>query len=270
MVTLSTEHLQVGYDDRVIIENLTLTIPEGEITCIIGPNGCGKSTLLKTMARIQRAKSGSIYLSGKSIHTIPTKEIAKKMAILPQTPGAPNGLTVYELVSFGRSPHKKGYGKLTDKDREVILWALEVTGMDAFSDHAIDTLSGGQRQRAWIAMAIAQETDLLLLDEPTTYLDLAHQLEVLKLLERLNKEAKRTIVMVIHDLNHAARFSDYMVSMNSGSIVKAGTPFDVMTPENLRNVFNIEAEIIQDPKSGKPLCLSYDLIEKRELVKEQR
>ncbi|GGE53038.1 iron(3+)-hydroxamate import ATP-binding protein FhuC [Pullulanibacillus camelliae] len=268
MVTLSTQQLQVGYGDKVIIQDLSLHIPEGEITCIIGPNGCGKSTLLKTLARIQRAKSGSIFLDGKAIQDIPTKEIAKQMAILPQTPGAPNGLTVYELVSFGRSPYKKGYGKLTNKDRDVIEWALEVTGTDEFRDQAIDALSGGQRQRAWIAMAIAQETELLMLDEPTTYLDLAHQLEVLKLLERLNKEEQRTIVMVIHDLNHAARFSNYMVAMNSGAIIKEGTPFDVMTPENLRHVFNIEADIIQDPKSGKPVCLSYDLIEQKTLVKK--
>lgn len=262
MVTLAAKNLQVGYGDKVIINELSFELPEGEITCIIGPNGCGKSTLLKTLSRIQRPNMGMIYLDGKAIQEIPTKEIAKKMAILPQTPGAPNGLTVSELVSFGRSPYKKGYGKLTDRDQEVIDWALEVTGMAPFRDQAIDALSGGQRQRAWIAMAIAQETDLLMLDEPTTYLDLAHQLEVLKLLERLNKEAKRTIIMVIHDLNHAARFSNYIVAMKNGAIIKKGSPFDVMTPDTLREVFNIDAILASDPKSGKPICLTYDLIEK--------
>jgi iron complex transport system ATP-binding protein len=262
VVSLSTENLQIGYGDKTIVENLNLHINKGEITTIIGANGCGKSTILKTLARVHAAKSGIVYLDGKMIHKVPTKEIAKKMAVLPQSPEAPNGLTVYELISFGRSPHQSGFGRLTDNDRQMIEWALEVTGLSLFADHPVDALSGGQRQRAWIAMAIAQETDLLLLDEPTTYLDMAHQLEILQLLEKLNKEQSRTIVMVIHDLNHASRFSHHMVALRSGNIVKEGSAEEVMTPDVLKTVFQIDAEIVKDPRTNKPVCLCYDLIQK--------
>ena len=239
---------------------------------MIGPNGCGKSTILKALARLHPSKSGVVYLDGKAIHKESTKAIAKKMAILPQTPEAPNGLTVAELVSYGRFPHQKGFGKLTDRDRQVVRWALQETGMLEFQERPIEALSGGQRQRIWIAMALAQETELLLLDEPTTYLDLAHQLEILQLLEKLNREQGRTIVMVIHDLNHAARFAHHMVALNKGTIMKEGQPEVVMTSEVLQRVFNIDAEIITDPRTNKPICLTYDLLgneagqKKRELV----
>lgn len=262
MASLSTENLQIGYGDKMIVENLNLKINKGEITTIIGANGCGKSTILKTLARLHSANSGVVYLNGKIIDKIPTKEIAKKMAVLPQSPEAPSGLTVYELISFGRSPHQSGFGRLSNEDRKVIEWALNVTGLASFADHPVDALSGGQRQRAWIAMAIAQETELLILDEPTTYLDMAHQLEILQLLEKLNREEDRTIVMVIHDLNHASRFSHHMVAIRSGKIVKEGTPDVVMTPQILKEVFQIDAEIVKDPRTKKPVCLSYDLIQK--------
>ncbi|RSK50593.1 ABC transporter ATP-binding protein [Bacillus canaveralius] len=268
MVSLSTENLKIGYSEKVIVKDLNLRIPPGEITTIIGPNGCGKSTILKTLARIHEAKAGVVYLDGKMIHKMPTKEIAKKMAILPQSPEAPTGLTVYELISYGRSPHQSGFGRLADKDRQVIEWALGVTGLLPLSHQAVDTLSGGQRQRAWIAMAIAQETDLLLLDEPTTYLDMAHQLEVLKLLELLNKEQNRTIVMVIHDLNHAARFAHHMVALNGGRVIKEGAAAEIMTSEVLKDVFHIDAEVVQDPRTQKPVCLSYDLLDNPRLSKE--
>lgn len=263
-MSLSTNDLGIGYGEQMIVENLNLTIPKGKITTMIGPNGCGKSTILKTMARIHRSKTGAVYLNGKAIHQMPTKEIAKQMAILPQTPEAPGGLTVYELVAYGRFPHQKGMGRLTKDDRRIIEWSLDVTGMLAFHDRPIEALSGGQRQRVWIAMSLAQETELLLLDEPTTYLDLAHQLEILKLLEKLNKEEGRTILMVIHDLNHAARFAHHMVALNSGKIIKEGAPVDVMTPEVLQKVFQIDAEIALDPRTGKPICLTYDLLENEE------
>lgn len=262
---LSTEQLGISYGDVDIVKGLDLKIPEGKVTTIIGPNGCGKSTILKTMSRILEAKAGAVYLDGKAIHKISTKEIAKKMAILPQTPEAPSGLTVYELVSYGRFPHQRGFGRLTDEDRRIVRWAIEVTGMTVFRDRPIEALSGGQRQRVWIAMALAQETDLLLLDEPTTYLDLAHQLEVLKLLDRLNKEEKRTIVMVIHDLNHAARFAHHMVAINNGKIIKEGKPNEVMTSEVLKDVFNIDAEVVPDPRTGRPVCITYDLVEQGSL-----
>lgn len=261
MSILSTEHLKIGYEEKIIVEDLSFTIQSGEITTIIGPNGCGKSTILKTLARIHKAKSGFVYLDGKAIHKIPTKQIAQKMAVLPQSPDAPAGLTVFDLISYGRSPHQKGFARLSDRDKEVIEWALKVTGLEELRDQDVDTLSGGQRQRAWIAMAIAQETELLLLDEPTTYLDMAHQLEILKLLKKLNEDENRTIVMVIHDLNHAARFSDRMIAMNKGRLMKEGTAEEVMTAEVLKNVFQIDAVVVTDPRTNKPVCLSYDLIE---------
>ncbi|SFJ89724.1 iron complex transport system ATP-binding protein [Halobacillus dabanensis] len=260
MVRMSMNNLGVGYGEVKIVEDLNLHIPEGNVTTIIGPNGCGKSTILKAMSRLIEPKNGVVYLDGKAIHKESTKEIAKKMAVLPQTPKAPNGLTVYELVSYGRFPHQRGFGKLTDEDREIIHWALDVTGVLPFSERPIDALSGGQRQKVWIAMALAQETELLLLDEPTTYLDLAHQLEVLQLLEKLNREQGRTIVMVLHDLNHAARFADYMVALNNGTIVKEGTAHEVMTSSVLKRVFNIDASIVTDPRTHRPALITYDLM----------
>jgi iron complex transport system ATP-binding protein len=270
MVSLSTEHLQIGYGEKIIVDDLNLSINKGEITTIIGANGCGKSTILKTLARVHTANSGVIYLDGKMIHKIPTKEIAKKMAVLPQSPEAPSGLTVYELISFGRAPHQGGFGRLSEKDRNVIQWSLKVTGLASFADQPVDALSGGQRQRAWIAMAIAQETELLLLDEPTTYLDMTHQLEILQLLEKLNKEEGRTIVMVIHDLNHAARFSHHMVALRNGKLVKEGSAEEVMTHDVLKEVFHIDAEIVKDPRTNKPVCLSYNLLQKETPVQKQK
>lgn len=260
MSIMETKELSISYGDRKIVSDLTVEIPKGKITTIIGPNGCGKSTILKTMSRILKPTSGDIYLDGKAIQKQSTKEIAKKMAILPQIPESPGGLTVAELVSYGRFPHQKGFGKLKESDKNIIYWALEVTGMLEFKDRPLEALSGGQRQRVWIAMVLAQETDLLLLDEPTTYLDLAHQLEILQLLQTLNQQENRTIAMVIHDLNHAARFADYMIAVNSGEVVCKGTPDEVMTPEVLGKVFGIDAEIVRDPRTNKPVCLTYDLM----------
>jgi len=260
MVRLTTAQLNISYDDRLIVQNLNIAIPHGKITALVGSNGSGKSTILKTMARIMSPAAGKVMLDGKSIHKQSTKEVAKQLAILPQNPTAPDGLTVSELVSYGRFPYQKGFGSLTKEDRAVVQWAIEATGMVEFADRPVDQLSGGQRQRAWIAMALAQETDILFLDEPTTFLDMAHQLEVLQLLQKLNQENKRTVVMVVHDLNHASRYAHHMIAINKGTVMGEGTPEEVMTPRIFRDVFNIEADIVYDPRTGVPLCLPHALI----------
>lgn len=268
MVRLYTDDLNIGYGERLIVKDLSVEIPDQKITTIIGSNGCGKSTLLKAITRIIAHQSGAVILDGKNIAKENTKKLAKKMAILPQTPESASGLTVGELVSYGRFPYQKGFGRLTKKDYEVIDWVLEVTGTKDFKFRPVDALSGGQRQRVWIAMALAQETEIIFLDEPTTYLDMAHQLEVLELLQKLNREQGRTIVMVLHDLNQAARFADYMVALKDGKIVKAGDCEQVMNRDVLRKVFHIDAEIGRDPRTNKPMCMTYDLL-KGGLVNEK-
>jgi iron complex transport system ATP-binding protein len=260
MNCITTEGLNIGYGNVEIIKNLNLNIPKGKIISIIGANGCGKSTLLKAIARILKPKNGTIYINGEAIAKQNTKDLAKIMAVLPQSPDAPKGLRVEELIAYGRFPHQRGFSGLKKEDKDIIKWALEKTGLLEFRDRYIETLSGGQRQRAWIAMALAQETDILLLDEPTTYLDLAHQLEILELLQEINRDHKRTILMVIHEINNAARFSDYMIGVKKGEIICKGTAHEVMTNENLKKIFNIDAEIIKSPRDGKPVCITYDRI----------
>lgn len=256
---LMTENLHISYGDQEIVKDVSLNIADGMITTIIGSNGCGKSTLLKTIARIHPTRSGTVFLDGKEIHKESTKKIAQKLAILPQSPDAPEGLTVAELVSYGRFPYQNRV-RLSRKDHEVINWALNVTGVHAFRNKIVDSLSGGQRQKVWIAMALAQETDIILLDEPTTYLDLSHQLEILELLKWLNVNENRTIVMVLHDLNHAARFADRIVAMKKGEVVTEGSAEEVITASTLLEVFQIDAEIVTDPRTTKPMCLTYDLV----------
>jgi len=261
MAAIDVSGIGVGYAKELIIEDLSVSIPGQKITTVIGPNGCGKSTLIKAIARILQLRRGAVYLDGKAVHETDTRELAKQMAVLPQTAEAPGGLTVAELVSYGRFPYRKGFGSLSGTDYEYVNWAIEVTGLGDLKDRPISSLSGGQRQRAWIAMALAQGTDVIVLDEPTTYLDMAHQLEILMLLQRLNREEGRTIVMVLHDLNHASRFSDYLIAMRDGKIVTQGSPSEVMTCENLRKIFNISAELAVCPYSSNPICLSYQLCE---------
>ncbi|API87968.1 iron-dicitrate transporter ATP-binding subunit [Marinilactibacillus sp. 15R] len=261
MTKIESHAMSIGYGKRKVLNNLSLKIPESKITCIIGPNGCGKSTLLKTIARLLKPANGSVTLDGKSIHKQATKVIAQEIAILTQAPQTPEDITVKELVSYGRAPYQKGFGQLQTKDWEKIHWALDQAQLLNQADRSVSSLSGGQKQRVWIAMALAQDTDCLLLDEPTTYLDMAHQLEVLQVLETLNKKYKRTIVMVLHDLNHASRFSDHLIAIREGEVMKSGTPEEVMQPDILRAVFDIEASIVEDPHTGKPALLSYQLIE---------
>lgn len=260
MNSIVTKNLSISYDENTIVEALNMQIPHGKITTIIGPNGCGKSTVLKAVARILHFKKDMVYLNGEDIRTISTKEVAKKMAILPQSPTAPKGLTVGELVAYGRFPHQQGFSKLTLKDKEIVAWSLKVTKLTELEYRSVDTLSGGQRQRVWIAMALTQQTDLILLDEPTTYLDLSHQLEILELLSDLNNKQGCTIVMVLHDLNLAARFADYMIAIRGGNIICHGTPDEVMVPPVLKEVFHIHAQIIKEPRTGRPVCITYDLV----------
>jgi iron complex transport system ATP-binding protein len=252
---LSAHDLRVGYGDAMVVDGLDLDVHDGTVTAIIGPNGCGKSTLLRALARLLPARGGQVLLDGKQIERWPTREVAKILGLLPQTPVAPDGLTVSDLVSRGRHPHQAWYRQWSGDDESAVAQALGWTNMTEFADRAIDTLSGGQRQRAWISMALAQGTDLILLDEPTTFLDLAHQVEVLDLIERLHHEMGRTVVMVLHDLNLAARYASRLIAMRDGRIVAAGEPAEVLTADLLRAVFGLEAQIMVDPVAGTPLVV---------------
>ncbi len=269
MKDINIDHIDVAYSDKVVIEDLSIEIPMGKVTTIIGPNGCGKSTLLKTIGRILQQKRGAVYLEGKDIHAMSTRELATRMAILPQSPIAPDGLTVEELISYGRFPYQKGLGRLKEEDRNIINWAIQATNLEEIRHQEVRNLSGGQRQRVWIAMALAQQTDIILLDEPTTYLDMAYQLEILELLDDLNKQHGCTIVMVLHDLNLAAKFADCIIAMKDGKIIDAGTPGAIMTREVLSKVYEIDANIVIDSTSGRPICLSYQLLNKKKRTLEK-
>ena len=258
-VELYANGLSAGYTDGFHIRELDLSIPSGKITSLIGANGSGKSTILKALTRLIPKDQGNVYLDGKPIYQIPTKEIARKLAILPQNAQCPDALTVEELVENGRYPHRRRFGGLTAEDREVVYWAMKACGVLDFAHREVDSLSGGQRQRVWIAMALAQKTDMLFLDEPTTFLDIAHQLDIMQLLVQLNREQGVTIVMVIHDLNHAAMFSDYVVAVRNGIKEFEGTPQQVITPEVLRIVFDVESVPFSHPVFHTQLCLPYDL-----------
>ncbi len=259
MEAIEVSQLQVAYEHKLIIENMNLKIPMGKITMIIGANGCGKSTLLKTIARIISPKKGEIKLNGINIQKQAPREIAKKMAVLPQSPIVPSGLLVKELVSYGRFPYQNAMGGMKQEDVEKVNWAMEVTGVLEFANRSVDSLSGGQRQRAWIAMALAQETEILVLDEPTTYLDMAHQLEILELLQTLNKQQNRTIVMVLHELNNATKFADYIIGVKEGQIVFEGKPLEVITKENLFELYGIEATLQLDAAKQYPICVDFNL-----------
>ncbi|BAY38454.1 ferrichrome ABC transporter, ATP-binding protein [Nostoc sp. NIES-2111] len=255
MKGLSTKGLSLAYDGTPIIRDLNLAIPTGKITALVGANGCGKSTLLRGLARLLKPYGGTVYLDGESIFNRSTKEVAQQLGILPQSPVAPEGLTVKDLVGQGRYPYQNWLQQWSQKDERIVQQALEITDLIALADRALDTLSGGQRQRAWIAMALAQDTDILLLDEPTTFLDLSHQIEVLDLLYDLNQHQGRTIVMVLHDLNQACRYADYLVAVKQGRIFTAGEPQQVMTEEMVQEVFGLECRIVADPVVETPMCV---------------
>lgn len=249
---LQAENLTLGYDGPDIIHNLTLTVPEARVTSIIGPNGCGKSTLLRGLGRLLAPRSGQVLLDGQPLASQSTRWIATRISILPQTPTAPSGLTVADLVSRGRHPRQKWYQQFSPADQSVVEDALQATDIAELAATPLEDLSGGQRQRAWISMTLAQETGIILLDEPTTYLDLAHQVDVLELVRRLNRRHNRTVVMVLHDISLAARYSDHIVAMQDGRIVAQGTPQEVVTPGLLRDVFGLNAHVVPEPTEGRP------------------
>lgn len=254
---LEAQNISVDYIERRIIDDLSLSLEQGKVTALVGPNGSGKSTLLKSLARLLPVETGVVYLDGKAIQKLPSRQVARELAILPQGPSAPRGLTVSELVEQGRFPHVGALKMLKHQDHDAVKTALELTNMTAFANRSLDALSGGERQRAWLALTLAQDTKLLLLDEPTTFLDVGYQLEVLELVERLNQERHMTVILVLHDLNQAARYSQRMLVLKQGTIVADGSPDDVMTPELLLEVFKVHVNIVKDPATGQPVCLPY-------------
>ncbi len=252
---LRVENATLGYGDRPVVDRLDLALPPGRVTAVVGANACGKSTVLRAMARLLRPSVGQVLLDGHDLHRLPTREVARALGLLPQSPQAPEGLVVGDLVARGRYPHQGMLARWTPADDLAVADALAVTGVADLVERAVDELSGGQRQRVWIAMALAQQTDVLLLDEPTTFLDVTHQVEVLDLLTDLNRRRGTTVAMVLHDLNLAARYADHLVAMRDGAVVAAGAPTEVVTEDLVRIVFDLESVVISDPVSGTPLVI---------------
>ncbi|KIR65990.1 MULTISPECIES: ABC transporter ATP-binding protein [Micromonospora] len=252
---LSTRDLVVGYDERTVLDGLDVTLPAGAFTVIVGPNACGKSTLLRTMARLLTPRSGTVLLDGTAIRDLPTREVARRLGVLPQSPLVPEGVTVADLVGRGRQPYQRWWRQWSAADSAAVDEAMALADVAGLADRPVDTLSGGQRQRVWIAMTLAQDTEALLLDEPTTFLDLAHQVEVLDLLHRLRAERGRTVVAVLHDLNQAARYADHLVAMRAGAVVAAGPPREILTAALVRDVFGLDCVVVPCPVSGAPLVV---------------
>lgn len=259
MVNLATNELSCGYEKKTILADLTVEIPDKKITSLIGPNGSGKTTLLKALARILTPNKGNVQIDGEDINRLDTKYVAQKIATLSQKNKSVTGLSVAEIVAYGRFPYQKGFAGLQKRDHEWIQWALEATGLLALKKRTLNTLSGGQQQRVWIAMALAQDTDILILDEPISSLDPAHQLEILYLLEDINRKGK-TILMTIHDLNHAAQFSDHVIGLRQGQLLFQGSPQETFTSQHLLELFDIRPEVAFSEKNQKPIILSYDLV----------
>lgn len=252
---LSTSALKAGYDKKTILHGIDLVIPSHKISVIIGANACGKSTLLKTLARLIRPEAGEVFLDQDNIRDITPKPFARILGLLPQSPIVPDGITVQDLVARGRYPHQGFFQGLSKKDYEAVAEALDIMGISELSDRSVDTLSGGQRQRVWIAMALAQQTDYLLLDEPTTYLDITYQVEILDLLTDLNRRKGTTIVMVLHDINLSARYADYLFAVHQGNLVAQGKPSEIISEELIEKVFDLDCSVIKDPVSGTPMIV---------------
>ncbi|CDO03019.1 putative siderophore transport system ATP-binding protein YusV [Oceanobacillus picturae] len=257
MQTLTANDLTLGYGEDIIIDDLNLAIPKGEITVFIGGNGCGKSTLLRSLARLLKPKGGGVVLDGEDIAKVGTKDVAKKLAILPQSPVTPEGLTVNELVKQGRHPYRGFLKQWSKDDEEAVFNALQSTNMHHLKDRSVDSLSGGQRQRAWIAMTLAQETDTILLDEPTTYLDMTHQIDVLDLLFDLNEKDGRTVVMVLHDLNLACRYAHHIVAIKDKKVFAQGKPEEIINCNLVHEVFEMMCDVTFDPRFGTPMCIPH-------------
>ncbi|MBQ1056476.1 ABC transporter ATP-binding protein [Micromonospora sp. C32] len=252
---LSTRDLVVGYEGRTVLDGLDLDLPADTFTVIVGPNACGKSTLLRTMARLLTPRRGAVLLDGAAIRDLPTRDVARRLGVLPQSPLVPEGITVADLVGRGRQPYQRWWRQWSAEDGRAVEEAMRLADVAGLADRAVDTLSGGQRQRVWIAMTLAQDTDALLLDEPTTYLDLAHQVEVLDLLHRLRAERGRTVVAVLHDLNQAARYAGHLIAMRDGAVVAAGEPREILTADLVRDVFGLDCVVVPCPVSGAPLVV---------------
>ncbi|QEU93584.1 ABC transporter ATP-binding protein [Streptomyces kanamyceticus] len=252
---LTASELTLAYEDRTVVDRLDLAIPDGKVTVIVGPNACGKSTTLRALGRLLKPKSGAVLLDGEALAKLPTKRIAQQIGLLPQTPVAPEAITVGDLVARGRQPHQHWWQQWSDADEQAVTEAMERTDVAALAERSVDELSGGQRQRVWIAMALAQDTDLLLLDEPTTYLDISHQVEVLDLVRQLNHDRGRTVVVVLHDLNQAARYADHLIAMKQGEVVAEGAPSKIVTEDLVREVFGLECVVVPDPVTGSPLVV---------------
>ena len=252
---LHAENLTLAYDNRRVVEDLTVELPAGKVTVIVGANACGKSTLLRGLARLLKPAAGTVLLDGKDIQSLSTRSVAKTLGLLPQTPIAPDGIAVVDLVGRGRYPHQGWFRQWNTDDDAAVASALRVTDTIELADRNVDELSGGQRQRVWIAMALAQQTDILLLDEPTTFLDVAHQVEVLDLITDLNRSAGTTVAIVLHDLNLAARYADHLIAMKDGRIVAEGPPSEVVTEATVADVFGLESRVIPDPVSGTPMVV---------------
>lgn len=255
MSRLAAHRVTLAYEGHVVVDDLDIEIPDGRVTAIVGPNACGKSTLLRALARLLRPREGSVILDGQEIHRLPTKEVARRLGLLPQSPIAPDGILVGDLVARGRTPHQGLFRQWSEADEAAVRAALASTETLDLADRSVDELSGGQRQRVWIAMALAQETDLLLLDEPTTFLDITHQIEVLDLVRDLNRDRGRTVVVVLHDLNLACRYAHHVVAMRNGAIMASGAPDEVVTAEHVRSVFGLDCVVVPDPVSHTPLVV---------------
>ncbi|MFF1465609.1 ABC transporter ATP-binding protein [Streptomyces sp. NPDC058330] len=255
MQRLTADSVTLGYDRRTIAENLSVEIPDNSFTVIVGPNACGKSTLLRALSRMLKPESGEVLLDGQSIHRLPAKKVARMLGLLPQTSVAPDGITVFDLVSRGRYPHQGLLRQWSPEDERIVRESMESTGVAELAGRYVDELSGGQRQRVWIAMALAQQTPLLLLDEPTTYLDIQHQIEVLDLCAELHETQGRTLVAVLHDLNHAARYATHLIAMRQGRIVAEGAPGEIVTAGLVEQVFGMRCQVIDDPETGTPLVV---------------